>query len=1452
MTINATTALRLTDNYFTDVVDPELENYANPATTPPQVWAGLEDVLYGAPRAFTRIPNLASDTADKNWGAVAYDVAFSPNTDVPNRRIDEALLMLGFQPSTESPISSGSVDLKSLITFEQKISTTSFTGTLTAAQVIQQAFVTDPDPGDIANLSLEEYLISQGYYVAQPGDIGATDAYTANNIVANNSISIVNGSELLRLSEGLNKIYGGSWSGMAPGTVAYVPTAVDTPGTTLDDLSDLDAAGNESYVYDPNIDGSGSDSLSSNAAYAVGSPISLTGNAISPGSLVIMDDGGSVCAVLSPGTWAGIYNTDGWATPGVDYLLDVSITNSSGTVIGTLTVDKLYGTTTYTPVGGGGGGGGSSSPISPSGPVYIGSGGGGGPTLYYQTSGGGGTSYSLDSDTGDTSLISGGPLPDGGPTSDGSGALGASSGFNGTMIDPIVLDLSGMGGGTATGVQLTSLADSSAYFDLFGTGYAVHTGWVGPGTGILVDTTDPTSISDLFGNSSTNGFAALQALDSNDDGVINSSDPGFSSLYVWVDANGNGTVDPGEVQRLSSLGITSISLETSPENEIVNGNEIGQVATFTYSGGTGQVAEAFFDNSTLDSTYTGSYTFDPETLALPNLRGYGTMPDLYIAESLDPTLLGEVEGLATDTLADAATFNQQMQTIMYEWAGVASTDPTSRGSYVNAQDLGVLEAVNGESWEDPDSGTTNPGTAGTGQALEKTYSQFLSYETESFLAQGPLAQYLPGVTYDYDTDSLTGSTDLSTLATAVGDNVPADTTTALQYLGAMGVFMDTLASDLSLSQSEYDSALADDFSAAGAAITASIVDELHALPGIADGSGDVTFTLDGPGAVITGVAGANNILVVNDATTSDDLTQDVITGIQTLDIEGSSYVTLTAQELDQFTTINGNGYGFAGIYVSPVGTYDISAAGGTGALTISAATTTADVTIIGNDEDNETLIGGSGADTVEAGGGSGDYLYAGSGDNTLVGGSGSDTFYDGAGVDTFEGGSGTNTFVIENGTSGTSVTGGTGSNTLQVDSSVTDISGMTVSGVQTLYIGGYSITVTAEELAGFTTIDAGGVTMYASDTGTYDLSSVDVVSTLNLSAADTSANVTLIGNDQDGQTLIGGSGTDTLEAGGGAGDYLYAGSGTNTLIGGSGSDTLVDGAGVDTLEGGSGTNDFVIYNGTSGTAVTGSGSDNTLDAHTDDLTGLTISDVQTLNVDASHLFLTSGELSGFSTLNASGSTLYVWGSGTYDLSGMSGSGASELSSQYTSGSVTFVGGNQDGQTLIGGSGSDTLEAGNGAGDYVYAGSGNTTLEAGTGTDTLYGDGGTNTYEFGSSFGTADTIYDAGNGSAAAGTIDFTSSSTTDEDLWFKRSGNDLLIDLLGTSDQIDISGWYNSSADQVSSFTADGSTLLNSSVASLVSAMATYQSAHSSFNPQTSGTTMPTNTTLQNAIAAAW
>ena len=172
-----------------------------------------------------------------------------------------------------------------------------------------------------------------------------------------------------------------------------------------------------------------------------------------------------------------------------------------------------------------------------------------------------------------------------------------------------------------------------------------------------------------------------------------------------------------------------------------------------------------------------------------------------------------------------------------------------------------------------------------------------------------------------------------------------------------------------------------------------------------------------------------------------------------------------------------------------------------------------------------------------------------------------------------------------------------------------------------------------------------------------------------------------------------------------------------------------------------------------------------------------------------------------------------------------------LDASQTTANVTLIGNSQAGQVLRGGAGTDVLTAGNGAGDYLYGGSGVTTLTAGTGgdylyagsgttsltsgtgNDTMYGGSGSDTYKFGSSFG-ADVINN-GTGSVARGTVNFTVSGVTDEKLWFVHSGNDLVVDQLGTTNKVTIAGWYNSAGNQVQTFTAGG-LKLDSQIAQLV------------------------------------
>ena len=124
------------------------------------------------------------------------------------------------------------------------------------------------------------------------------------------------------------------------------------------------------------------------------------------------------------------------------------------------------------------------------------------------------------------------------------------------------------------------------------------------------------------------------------------------------------------------------------------------------------------------------------------------------------------------------------------------------------------------------------------------------------------------------------------------------------------------------------------------------------------------------------------------------------------------------------------------------------------------------------------------------------------------------------------------------------------------------------------------------------------------------------------------------------------------------------------------------------------------------------------------------------------------------------------------------------------------------------------------------------------------------YSWGASSGNTTINNGTGGITAAHGQVNV-QGSVSDQDLWFVRNGNDLQVDILGSPDKLTIAGWYASAADQVSQFDAGG-LKLDSSISTLVQAMATYSAGHGAFNPQATGATMPQDGTLQHVIAAAW
>ena len=212
--------------------------------------------------------------------------------------------------------------------------------------------------------------------------------------------------------------------------------------------------------------------------------------------------------------------------------------------------------------GGGGGNGGGGGPGSGPGGAPGGTGGNGGPPGDGTDGNGGGPGSGPGGAPGGTGSGGGG-----GGNGGGGGSSGGNDGDEGGIGGrPIVLDLDG------DGVELTSLDESSAFYDINGDGYLYNLGWAGADDGLLaydkdgdnnITARDEISFVDYVEGARTD-LEGLRYFDSNADGVLDSKDAEFAKFKVWQDADQDGEADAGELRSLTDAGIESIDLGYAP------------------------------------------------------------------------------------------------------------------------------------------------------------------------------------------------------------------------------------------------------------------------------------------------------------------------------------------------------------------------------------------------------------------------------------------------------------------------------------------------------------------------------------------------------------------------------------------------------------------------------------------------------------------------------------------------------------------------------------------------------------------------------------------------------------------------------------------------------------------------------------------------------------------------
>lgn len=258
-------------------------------------------------------------------------------------------------------------------------------------------------------------------------------------------------------------------------------------------------------------------------------------------------------------------------------------------------------------------------------------------------------------------------------------------------VDPLVLDLNG------DGFDLAAKSLGGLTFDMDADGYAEPTGWVGRDDGFLaIDANGDgqiNNVNELFGGPNSTGFAKLATYDTNHDGKIDAADAVFSQLRIWQDLNQDGHVEDGELKTLAQAGITSLSVTGAASTSTIGGNAILATGTFTRTdGSTGQTADVNFAVDNHNTVFLGDHTISTAAAALPELKGYGTLPDLRIAMTLSPTLQGVVAAqLPHLDQIDLPALRAAVMPILTAWAQAAPV--TGQPALASHDDVPILLRV---------------------------------------------------------------------------------------------------------------------------------------------------------------------------------------------------------------------------------------------------------------------------------------------------------------------------------------------------------------------------------------------------------------------------------------------------------------------------------------------------------------------------------------------------------------------------------------------------------------------------------------------------------------------------------------------------------------------------------------------------------------------------------------
>ncbi|MGN8037840.1 type I secretion C-terminal target domain-containing protein [Chitinophaga sp. 22321] len=614
--------------------------------------------------------------------------------------------------------------------------------------------------------------------------------------------------------------------------------------------------------------------------------------------------------------------------------------------------------------------------------------------------------------------------------------------------DPLVLDMDRDGV-----ADLISGADATArMFDVDEDGFLEHVGWVSAQDGFLARDLDAdgeiTEQAELFGNLTTSGYTMLSALDSNSDGKIDINDTDFSTLVVWQDANQDGIGQATELVTLSAAGIKSIDVTFTNTNDWVNGNIITEQSWFTWNDNS--QSRSWDVNVLINdfwTRYNEEYELNPEVLFLPTARGYGNLPDLHIAMSLNEDLLGKVKDFTEMSLSNYRDVQKAVYEILIEWSGARETTPpvgAGSGANMTGEQWNLMNAFMGRIVPNDDHGD-----------MGALMDRFLQNMTTRLLLDTQFKDAAPNLTYNINADKFEGTIDYGDLIDEIESQVPAAFEQKVLYWRQMAAIVNEISASLGHNKSVFEADFNTAMTSTGVTFTYAQLTDMYRITDVSNDSGwgshygyDLRESITGSGQHVYLIRSDFDHSTSTQETPGYTAGDDIIIGVMGGPFswggmianggDGNDQIFGTLYN-DQISLGNGNNtaYGYEG--------NDTITDGIGGNDTIYAGDGADRVVLY---DGNDTVYGAEGDDTIEKTGAGIGLLYGGLGNDTIKGGLGTDTIYGGEGNDiiTDKSGGGIiygdagNDTILGGGNGIQTIYGGDGNDTIDADTfSTTDI-----------------------------------------------------------------------------------------------------------------------------------------------------------------------------------------------------------------------------------------------------------------------------------------------------------------------------------------------------------------------------------------------------------------------------